>query len=210
MSQPFVRLSLIGAPALTLAGALVSPPLESDAAAQVAVIADHSAAYYVSTLLSLAGIMLFVPALLGLMQLARGSRLGELGGGLAIFGTLIAIGDGATQLLIWQMGAPQSDRAQMAALLDRYDNAAGAAFVFTVGGLALVAGAVMLAVALRCAVPAWAAAGLPLGLFVNIAGYAAASTAVLSLSGVILLAALGRIALGERAGRRAGMMPVHG
>jgi hypothetical protein len=205
MSQPFVRFSLIGAPLLTLAGALVSPPIESDTAAQIAVIGDHPAAWYWSNLLGLAGVMLFVPALLGLMRLARVSRLGEAGGALAVFGTLVAIGDAATQLLIWQMG--DGDHAQMAALLDRYDNAAGAALVFTVGGLALIAGSVLLAVALRGTVPTWAAAGLPAGLIVNIAGYAAASTAILSLSGVILLAALGRIALGERVGSRAGMMP---
>jgi hypothetical protein len=196
-SRIAVGLCLIGAPLLTLVSALVSPQIKSDEAAQVAVIAAHSARYYEFALFTLLGAMLLVPALLGLMHLTRkrAPTLGNVGGSLALAGTLIAIGDATTQLLVWQMGAPGADPAQMAELLKRYDAAAGSSLPFTVGGLALIAGVLILSVGLyrARAVPAWAAVGFVVGIVLNIAGFTAASTGILIVSSVILLAALGVI-----------------
>ncbi len=188
---------LIGAPLLTLLSALVSPQIRSDEAAQVAVIAEHPARYYAFTLLTLAGIMLLVPAVLGLMHLTRrrAPTWGNVGGSLALAGILIAIGDAATQLLVWQMGASGADRVQMAELLKRYDATLGSSLPFSIGGLALLAGVLILSVGLyrARAVPAWAAAGFVLGIVLNIAGFSSASVGILIVSSVILLAALGAI-----------------
>jgi hypothetical protein len=187
-------LGLIGAPALTLISSIASPPLRSDEAAQIAQIAAHPARFYVYALLGLLGIMLFVPALVGLAQLAadRHPRLTGAGLTLSLGGTLVAIGDATTELLIWQTGAPGADRGQMAALLNRYDAAPGSSLPFTIGGLALIAGVIMLAVALLRArtVPAYAPVGLVLGMVSNIVAYGAASVVALVVSSVILLVAL--------------------
>jgi hypothetical protein len=173
------------------------PAVKSDEREQVAVIAQHPTRYYLFTILILTGSMLLVPALLGLMRLTRerAPGWGIAGGSLSLLGALVAIGDSASQLVIWQMGARGSDQAQMAALLKRFDSALGSSLLFTIGGLAILVGTVLLGIGLRRArsIPAWAAAGLPVGTFLNIAGFAAGSVSVLILSGVVLLAALGSV-----------------
>ncbi len=199
MTRQFTRtavgVGLIGAPVLTLIGSLASPAIKSDGAAQLAVINAHPARYYAFTIFTWAGIALLVPALIGLMQMTRdrAARLGNVGGCLALFGTLIAAGDAASQLVVWQMAAPQADRSEMAAVLHRYDQALGSSLVFTIGGLSFLAGILLLSIALRRAraVPTWVAVGMPLGALLNIAGFSAASVPVLIISSVVLLASLG-------------------
>jgi len=190
--------SMIGAAVLMLGAAIAAPAIKSDEAAQIAVIAQHPARYYLFTILILGSSMLFVPALIGLMRLGAGRspRLAHIGGTLSLFGALVAVGDSMSQLVIWQMGADGANRAQMAALLHRFDNVAGASLVFALGGLAIVIGMVLLSIALyrsRTA-PAWAAAALVAGMVLNIVGFSSASTGVLIFSGVVLLAGFGWIA----------------
>jgi len=196
-SKIVVGVSLIGAPLLTLVSTLVSPAIKSDEAAQIAVIAAHPARYYLFATFTFAGIALFVPAILGLMHLTRerAPGWGNWGGSLALLGVIVAAGDAATQWLVWQMGAAGADRAQMAALLHRYDSAAGSSLPFTIGGLALVVGVVILSIGLyrSRAVPAWVAAGFVAGIVLNIVGFSASSVGILIVSSVILLAALGTI-----------------
>jgi hypothetical protein len=202
-----VAVAMFLAPLLGIVSAVASPELKSSAGAKLAEIASHSDRWYLYALFVTASMWLFVPAVVGLtgMVSGRAPRLGLLGGGLALLGALVATGDATTELMYWQMGAPGADRAQMAALADRYENAVGTSLVFTVGGLALVVGLAILAVALwrlRIA-PAWAAAGLPVGAIVNIVGFAANSNAVVIVSNVVLLAAfgwIGRLLLAEPAG----------
>jgi hypothetical protein len=200
MQNPFskaVGAAMILAPIAGLVSAIVSPALKSDTAAQLAEIARHQDRWYVYAVFMTVSMWFFVPALIGLVGLVaeQAPRLGLIGGGLALLGALIATGDATTELMYWQMGAPGADRAQMVALSDRYDNATGAALLFTVGGLALLAGLVLLAVALwrtRLA-PLWVAVGLPVGGLVNIVGFSVNSNLVVTLSNVVLLAALGFI-----------------
>jgi hypothetical protein len=189
--------SMIGAGLLMLGASLAAPAIKSTEAAQIAVIAGHPTRYYLFTILILGSSMLLVPALIGLMRMsAAGSpRLSNIGGALSLFGALIAVGDSTSQLVIWQMGAGGADRAQMAALLHRFDNVAGASIVFSIGGLAVVLGIVLLSIALyrAQAVPAWACVGLVAGTVLNVVGFSAASLSVLIFSSVVLLAAFGWI-----------------
>jgi hypothetical protein len=181
--------SMIGA-ALTMLGAsLVWPAIKSDEAAQLAVIAQHPARYYLCTILILASSMLLVPAIIGLMRMSaeRSPRLTNIGGTLSILGALIAVGDSASQLVIWQM----------AALLHRFDNVAGSSIVFSIGGLSIVIGMVLLSIALYRSqtVPAWAAGGVLAGTVLNIVGFMAGSVGILIVSSVVLLVSLGWIGL---------------
>jgi hypothetical protein len=199
MSRDFrttaVGVGLIGAPLLTLISSIAAPAIKDDEAAQLAVLTAHPARYYVFTMFAWGGIMLMVPALLGLMEMTRerAAGWGNIGGGLALLGTLIAAGDAASQLVVWQMAVPGADRAQMAAALDRYDGALGSSLPFTIGGLSLLVGTVVLAVGLRRAraCPLVVAAGIPVGMFLNIAGFSASSTGILIVSSVVLLASMG-------------------
>jgi hypothetical protein len=194
-----VGVAMILSPLLALVSAFASPALRASASGKLAEIAQHSDRWYLYALLGTVSMWLFVPAVVGLTSMvsARAARLSLVGGGLALLGALVATGDATTELMYWQMGAPGADRAQMAALAERYEHAAGSSLVFAVGGLALIIGLLLLGVALRRLrlAPAWAALGVPVGVIVNIVGFSSNSNALVIASNVVLLAALGRIGL---------------
>jgi hypothetical protein len=200
MPDPFrkaIGATMILAPLLGIVSAVASPPLRSGTEAQLAEVTQHPDRFYVYALFIMASCWLLVPAVVGVTaQLAeRAPRLSLLGGALSVLGALIAVGDATTELVYWQMGAPAADRAQMVALSDRYDDATGSSLVFTIGGLAVVVGLALLAVALwrHGLTPVWVAACLPAGAIVNIAGFSVSSNAVVLVSNVVFLAGFGWI-----------------
>lgn len=191
------RAALALAPLLwLLAAPFAAGAMANGDAASVAAIAGQPGRYYLFTLLTLVGTMLVVPALVRLTELARArSPLAAfLGGGLAQLGALVGIADSGTQLVYWQTRG--GNPAQMAALLHRYEDAPGANLVFMIGGLSLIAGSLLLALALVRShlVPLWAAACLPLGMITNVVSFAAESRTLLAASSAILLAGFVRIA----------------
>lgn len=192
------RAALVLAPLCFLASALAASSLASGEAAQVTAIARHPDRYYLFTLLTLIATALFVPLLLELLRLARAGApfAAIVGAGLMQIGTLVGVADAGSQLVEWQTGARGADPAQMIALLHRFDGATGATALFMVGGLALVAGSLLLGVALWRArvAPVWAALCLPLGIVANVVSYGAGSRPLLVASSLVLLAGLVRIA----------------
>ena len=205
-----VTFSLFASPLLLLASALIVPPFNGDEAEQLAAIAQAPDRYYLFTLLSFLSSALLVPVVLGLMYMLRhrAPTLGNVGGSLALVGTLVSVGDAISQLFIWQMVAPGADQAQMTALLVRFDDAPGAALIFKIGGPSFVIGMVLLGIGLYRArvVPAWIAAGLPIGAFLNIAGFVVGSNVLVAISCAVLLVSLGWI--GRRALVAADTMPL--
>jgi hypothetical protein len=193
-----MRSTLVLAPLLALASSVVAPAFKSDEREQLAVVAAHPNQWYWFTLLLLAGSILFVPALLWIAELvrSRAPRLGQIGGALAVLGAIIAVGDVMTQFVSWQMVKGGADLTQMAAALDRFANAGGSSIVFTVGGLSILIGCVLLTVGLirHHLAPAWAAVGLSAAVLVNIVGFSAASNAVVAASWVLLLVSMGALA----------------
>jgi hypothetical protein len=193
-----MRSTLVLAPLFALASALVAPPLKSDAREQIAVIAAHPERWYWFTLLLLVGSILLVPALLWIIGLVRtrAPRLADVGGALALLGAVIAVGDVMTQFLSWQMVKGDADPAQMAALLDRFQNAGGVAIVFSVGGLSVLIGCVLLTIGIirHHLAPTWAALGFSLAVVVNIVGFTSASNAVVAASWGLLLVSMGGLA----------------
>jgi hypothetical protein len=193
-----MRSTLVLAPLFAVASSVVAPPLKSDARDQLAVIAAHPDRWYWFTLLLLIGSILFVPALLWIAGLvrSRAPRLGEIGGALAVLGAVIAVGDVMTQFVSWQMVSGDANVAQMAAALDRFENAGGATVVFTVGGLSILIGCVLLTVGLirQHLAPAWAAVGLSLAVVANIVAFTAASNAGVLASWILLLVSMGALA----------------
>jgi hypothetical protein len=191
-------ISMLLAPVLSLLSAVVSPPLESNTSAKIAEIAQHQDRWYLYAIFTTIGAWLFVPSVIGLISMLarRAPRASFVGGSLAMLGVLVAIGDGTTELVYWQMGAAGADRAQMAALADRYESATGSSLLFTIGGLALLVGLVVLAVTLARThmAPPWAAAAIPIGTIVNIAGFSTSSNAAVIASNLIFLAGFSWIA----------------
>jgi hypothetical protein len=192
-----MRSTLVLAPLFAIASSVVAPPFKSDAREQITSIAAHPESWYWFTLLLLIGSILFVPALLWIAELVRtrSRRLAGIGGALAVLGAVVAVGDVMTQFISWQMVKGGADQAQMAALLDRYQNAGGASIVFTVGGLSILVGCVLLTIGLirHHLAPAWAAVGLSLAVVANVVAFSAASNAGVLASWVLLLVAMAAI-----------------
>jgi hypothetical protein len=209
--------SLVVAPIAMLVSTLAAPPLEPDKAAQLAQMAAHPDGTYVFALLTVVSSMLFLPAVIGIVRLVAPSSpwFAYVGGGLMGVGVLVAVGDSFGLLWAWQMSATGGDRSQMAMLLQRADNAPGFEILFTIGGIAIVAGCVLLGAALwrSRAVPRFAAVALPVGTIANILGFSANSRVVLDVSALVLATAFAPVAakllgLAPRSGLAA--RPVHG
>ena len=193
-----LAVALVAAPLLWLAAEALSPALKSDSTAQLAVIAQHSGRWFGYTALLTLGTILFVPAILGIMRLTRPRlpRLTLIGGALLGYGTIIAVGDSMSQLTTWQMVAGNADRTQMAALLDRVSNAAGASLFFAPGGLAFLVGAILLTVALvRARVTSvWVPIVFLLGIVMQLVGFTASSVVLITASAILCLTAMGMLA----------------
>jgi hypothetical protein len=195
------RVSLVVVPILFALSGIAVPALKSGEVAQVALIAAHPTGWYLFTICSLLGSAALIPASIAMMQMTRLASpfCAIAGAGLLAVGGLVALSDSATQLVYWQMGTKGADPAQMAALIHRYENAAGASAIFMLGALAFVVGSVLVAAALvrAKAAPAWAAVLVPAGLVLNIASFVGSSRLLLIASSLVLLAGLGRVALGD-------------
>jgi hypothetical protein len=191
--------ALVLAPLTGLVAAVALPALRSTLPAEIAAIAAHPGRFYLYAIAMLISSYLLVPAFFGVLALLRdrAPTWAFLAGGLAQAGLLVAIGDAATELMFWQMGAPGADRAQMVALAERYDGAPGAALVYTVGGLAMLVGTALITVALwrTRVVPRWAAVALLVGAVANIQGFTWANQPLLVASYVVLLAGFAPMAV---------------
>lgn len=197
--HPALSLALIATPIAWLLAEAVSPRLESSASAQLAVIAAHPTRWYWYTILLVLGSVTGVPAAIGLLQIAtaRMRRIGAIGGTLVALGFVGSIVDSANQLWSWQMALPGADRDQMAALQDRFDNAAGTNLIFAFTGIGLMVGTVLLTIALARSseVPAWAAITFAVAVFTNVLSLSANSVPAVAASCALLLASMGWIGL---------------
>src|SRR4051794_23756290 len=185
-SRTVLAATMLLAPLTGLIAAVAVPALTGTTAAEIAAIAAHPGRFYVYALFILLSSYLLVPAFLGVLALLRSgaSRWALVAGVLTEAGLLIAVGDAATELMFWQMGAPGANRASMVALAERYESAAGSSLIYTVGGLALLVGTALTSVLLwrGRTVPRWTAVALLAGTLANIGGFAAASQLVLIAS----------------------------
>ena len=152
---------MILAPTLFLVSAILAPSSDNDAGAILGAIADHPDRFYVSIAFGIAGSILLVPAVLGVMHMLREKQvaLGHAGGGLALLGSLVFMMFWGASLMQWQMVRGAGDRAQMAALLDRFMHTTGSE-VFFFFSLAFTIGMVLLALGLsRARAVHWSTAG---------------------------------------------------
>lgn len=188
--------SLVAAPALLLASALVMPALSSDEHEQLQTIAAHSTRYLWFTLLLLGGTMLFVPAFHGLTRLTSRSRALRVGSGLVVFGAMASVGDTTTQFLIRQLATRGHATPEMAAIVTAFDSSTGASQLFALGGLALTVGGITVAVALqRAGVISWPVeAAFAAAVVANLVGFIAQSTPLIASSSALLLITMSAVA----------------
>jgi hypothetical protein len=187
---------LIAAPVALLVGALVHPQGKDAATAHLAVVADNPDRYYAAHAIILAGLALFLPAILGLMHLLRqrATAFSHVGGGLAmigLFGATAVVGvDG---IAVSQMGQPQASAEEMAALLDRIKESAGFRAIAVVGGVAFTLGMLLLAYGLwrARAVQPWMAGGTAAAAIAVFIGQVTDNRVIFAIAFAIYLVGLG-------------------
>jgi hypothetical protein len=192
-------LCLIAAPLALGAADLIRISVEGDAQAtrdQFEQVAASPGAWQVATVLNMLGVVLFVPAVLGLLHLLhhRGAVLGHIGGGLLLIGFLgLAAHNAGYYGMLGAVSAPGIDQEQMV----RFWQAAGGVpgnivslLMFLIGYLF---GMVVLGVGLFRArvVPRWTAALVVLSLVVSL--FAEGSLLIALISWVLLFVGLGAI-----------------
>jgi hypothetical protein len=192
-----VAATLVLAPVIGLVAAGTMPGVQATVDAELRAIAAHPTQFHIYALGILVSAYLTAPAVLGLTALIGRTSPGWalVAGGLTQLGVLVAIGDSATESMYAAMGAHPRERATMVALSDRYDAATG--WIYTIGGLAVLLGSVLLGIALwrTRSLPRWAAVGVPGSVILNILGFSIASQPILVVSYLVMLAAFARAAL---------------
>lgn len=132
-------------PLLFLVAFVISPRLETDAAAQLSVAGEHVDRFYIVNLIGLVGLVLMVPAVLGLMHMIRERRPfeGAVGGGLTMLGVLASIASIGIAFAVWRMVSDGVTPADVA-LLDSINEAAGVQIPIAIVGFAGCVGFVLL------------------------------------------------------------------
>ena len=190
---------MVLAPTLFLVSAILAPSSDNEAGPILNAIADDPDRFYLSTVIGIAGTVLLVPAVLGLMHMLREKEvsLGHVGGALALVGGLTFMLFWGVTLMEWQMVREGADSAQMTALLDRFMHTTGTE-VFFFGGLAFTIGLVVLALGLlRSRAVHWStAAALVVGAVVLQIGFFVGNEAAYYIvAAAILLVGLGSVGL---------------
>jgi hypothetical protein len=144
---------MVVAPLVLLVSSIVGPITSSTKEASILRAIDgHRDRFYISTLLLIAGVVLMLPAVLGLMHMLRERRaaIGHIGGALTLVGVMTFMLFGGVSLVQWQMVRGGADRAQMVSLLHRFDHTAGTQ-MFLFLSLAFLVGMIVLALGLYLA-----------------------------------------------------------
>lgn len=197
--------ALIAAPLAFVLGTLLHPGLRHDAADQLALIGAHRAAWYWTHVLGFLAVILFYPAILALAGLVRERAPGWALAGTALgFAGLVGWGGVVTffGFVGWQMAAA-GDQAQMADLFRRLNETPGAIVPLRALSFGVVAGMLVLAVALvrTGAAPRWVAALIAAGFVQFAIGAPAAQTWLLTTGTAAMTLGLGTLGLRVLRGR---------
>jgi hypothetical protein len=192
-------LCLITAPLALGAADLIRISVEGDAQGtrdQFDNIAASPSAWQVATVLNMLGIVLFVPAVLGLLHLLhhRGAILGHIGGGLLLIGLLgFAAHNAAYYGTLGAVSAPGIDQEQMIRFWQASETVPGNLVWLLMFVIGYVLGMFLLGVGLFWArvVPRWTAALIV--LYVVGFVFAEASLLIALISWMLLFVGLGTI-----------------
>ena len=187
------------APLLFLIAFVVSPELETEAGKQLSVAADHVDRFYIANLVALVGLMLVVPAVLGLMHMLRERRpqYSGLGGTLALIGVFASMVGQGVAFVMWEMARHGADSAGNTVVIDRVIHDAGTLIPIYVLGYVGVLGVVVLAAGLYLArvVDWWMALFFAAGIVcINIA-FPAGALWLAIVGSALALVGLGSIGL---------------
>lgn len=118
--------SLVAGPLLIAGGDLMHPKEDADAADQAAIVLDHASRWYAAHLLIFVGLLLFVPGILALADLAsaRRPRLGYLARILSLAGLAAFTGVVAFEMLLGQLARDGASAETLTAVLDTFQSGA--------------------------------------------------------------------------------------
>ena len=124
--------AMIVAPLVIVLAELLHGRFETDAAKQIAVVTDNTGRWYAAHVLVLVGLVLTVPAFLGLARLLERSRpvIANISRLVFVPGLVALTSVAGMELVLWQMAQPGRDRLEMVALLESLNESAGIAPLF--------------------------------------------------------------------------------
>jgi hypothetical protein len=190
---------MVLAPLLFLVAFVVSPRLETKAGKMLSVAADHVDRFYIANVVAMVGLMLVVPAVLGVMHMLRERRPGYsgIGGSLALIGVFASlVGQGAA-LVMWEMARNGTAGAGNTSVVHAFTHDAGTVLpIYIVGYLGAI-GVVVLAAGLWMArvVDWWMALFFAAGVVcINIA-FPAGVLALAIVGSALMLVGLGSMGL---------------
>ncbi|HEY4810693.1 MAG TPA: hypothetical protein VIH71_06495 [Solirubrobacteraceae bacterium] len=191
---------LIAAPLALLVGTVIHPGLRLSERAQLALINQHPDRWYANHILGFISMILFVPAVFGVVHILRerAAVLAHLGGTLAFLGlfafegVVVAYG-----FVAWQMATSDSSVIEMVALAHRLRHTAGVIIPLGLMSTMLVPGLGLLAIGLiRAHVPhRWAGPLAPLGVVLFLIGGQTAHMTLMIAGTTCMLVGLGTIGL---------------
>jgi MFS family permease len=189
-------LSMVLGPLLLVVAFVASPRLETEAAAQLRVAAEHVDRFYLVNLLAMIGVVLMVPAVLGLMHMIRERRPahGAIGGGLSMLGLLATMVSFGIAFAIWRMAADGVQPGDVA-LLDSIMDTAGIVIPVNIVGFAGAIGfaVLMLGMHLARVIDWWMALCAAVGVVLINLAFPLGMLALAILGGALLLVGLGAI-----------------
>lgn len=176
LGRSLAGLSLVTAPVLLLAGEVVRLTIEDGAAIgteqHLANVAASAGPWQLMTVLNMISVILFVPAVLGLIHLLRRTRpiLAHVGGGLALVGLLGAAGHNVFAFVLdGAMSQVEGGRAQMAELVVQLERLPSFGFVLVMFIAGFVLGLLLLGIGVYRGhvLPRWIGAAIGLGMLVS-------------------------------------------
>jgi hypothetical protein len=191
-------LCLILGPLLFVLASAVGPDVDDDdKVKELANVAADKGMYLLGNILFLAGSVVLLGASVGLIRFFADRRvtLGQIAGGLLLLGTAATFAFYAFSTVEYEMVNQKSlDRAEMAKLLDKGQDAASGAPIFFLFVVGIVIGLILLAIACwrSGVVPVWAALAL---LVSAVVGFIGESKGVEILTFVFLTVGLGAIGM---------------
>ena len=190
---------MVLAPLLFVIAFVVSPRLETDAGKQLSIAAGNADRFYVANLLATLGLVLVVPAVLGLMHMIRERRPGYsgLGGSLTLLGVFASMVGQGVAFAMWQMAHHGAASAGNTSVIHATMHDAGTVIPIVVVAYVGALGVCVLAAGLYLArvVDWWMALFFAAGVVgINVA-FAAGALWVAIVGSALMLVGLGSVGL---------------
>jgi hypothetical protein len=186
-------------PLLFLVAFVIEHERETKAGATLRTAADSLDRFYIANLVATIGLVLAVPATLGLMHMLRERRpaYSGLGGSLALLGVFASMVGQGVAFVIWEMARNGADSASNKAVIDGVINDAGTVLPIYVLGYVGCVGVVVLAAGLYMArvVDWWMALFLAAGIVCINVAVPAGLLALAIVGAALMLVGLGSIGL---------------